>query len=73
MSKEVLISSEGIKQAIDDLVNENEKLKNIINKAIKELEKGITFCINDSKCIPDMCSVVIAREKKILDILKGEE
>lgn len=58
MSKEVLISSNGIKQAIDDLVNENEDLKERIDKAIKRINKGIFIIPKDTD--------------EVLKILKGE-
>lgn len=44
--------------------------KEVIDKAIETLEKGITFCENDSQGIYDKCNIAINREKKVLDILK---
>ena len=49
---------------------EAQKQKEVINKAIKILEKGITFCKNDSQGIFDICNVSIAREERVLNILK---
>ena len=49
-----------------------DELQQKIDKAIEELEKGITFCINDSQGIYDRCNIAINREKKVLEILKGE-
>lgn len=54
----------------DDLYNELKKQKEVIDKAIETLEKGITFCENDSQGIYDKCNIAINREKKVLDILK---
>ena len=55
---------------IDDLYEQCKKQKEIIDKTIETLEKGITFCENDSQGIYDKCNIAINREKKILDILK---
>lgn len=44
-----------------------EKNKN--DKAIEVLEKGITFCENDSQGIYDKCNIATNREKEVLDIL----
>lgn len=56
------------------LLNETEqqckKQKEVIDKAIETLEKGITFCENDSQGTYDICNIAINREKKVLDILK---
>jgi hypothetical protein len=54
----------------DDLYNELKKQKEVIDKAIETLEKGITFCENDSQGIYDKCNIAINREKKVLEILK---
>lgn len=63
MSKEVLISSNGIKQAIDDLVNEKEELQERIDKALKEL-----ICLDGSltngRISDNICYII--------EILKGE-
>lgn len=45
-------------------------VKEVIDKAIKRLEEGITFCKNDSKGVYDKCNIAIKREQNILDILK---
>ena len=55
---------------IKNLQQENQKYKEVIDKAIETLEKGITFCENDSQGIYDKCNIAINREKKVLDILK---
>lgn len=47
-----------------------EKYKEVIDKAKIELEKGITFCKNDSQGVYDKCNIAIKREQSILDILK---
>ena len=54
----------------DSLEEENKKYKEVIDKAIETLEKGITFCENDSQGIFNKCNMAINREKKVLDILK---
>lgn len=54
------------------LTEENKKLKNTIEKAIHKLERGITFCENDSQGIYEKCNIAIHREKSVLEILKGE-
>lgn len=58
---------------IECLLKENEKQKEVIDKAIKILEKGITFCKNDSQGIFDICNVSIVREERVLNILKEVE
>lgn len=55
---------------IHDLEQQCKKQKEVIDKAIETLEKGITFCENDSQGIYDKCNIAINREKKVLDILK---
>ena len=54
----------------DELLRENKKQKEVIDKATETLEKEIIFCENDSQGIYDKCNIAINREKKILDILK---
>ena len=73
---ETTINSEEI-EAIEFMLKNNEDLeqqcknqKEVINKAIETLEKGITFCENDSQGIYDKCNIAINREKKVLDLLK---
>lgn len=58
---------------IECLLNEVQELKEVINKAIKILERGIIFCKNDSQSIFDICNISIAREEKVLNILKEAE
>lgn len=53
-----------------NLKEQVKKQKEVIDKAIETLEKGITFCKNDSQGIYDKCNIAINREKKVLDILK---
>lgn len=55
------------------LQEENRKLKEVIDRAIKKLEEGITFCKNDSQGVHDKCNIAIMREQNILDILKEVE
>lgn len=52
------------------LKQQTQKQKEVIDKARETLEKGITFCENDSQGIYDKCNIAINREKKVLDILK---
>ncbi len=47
-----------------------KKQKEVIDKASNTLERGITFCENDSQGVYDTCNIAINREKKVLDILK---
>ena len=61
---------ERTQKCIDELQQENKKYKEVIDKAIETLEKGITFCENDSQGIYNKCNISINREKKVLDILK---
>ena len=58
---------------IEEILEENQKYKELIDKAIKILEKGITFCKNDSQGLFDICNISIAREEKVLNILKEVE
>ena len=57
----------------DRLYLENKRQKEVIDKAIETLEKGITFCENDSQGIYDKCNIAINRENGVLDILKEAE
>lgn len=61
------------KDLSEQLQHKNKKQQEVINKAIETLEKGITFCENDSQGIYDKCNIAINREKKVLDILKEVE
>ena len=54
----------------DRLYLENKKQKEVIDTATETLEKGITFCENDSQGIYDKCNIAINREKEVLNILK---
>lgn len=57
----------------DELQQENQRYKEIIDRAKTELEQGITFCQNDSQGLYDKCNIAINREQRILDILKEGE
>ncbi len=59
-----------LEDKIKTIGNLCKKQKEIIDKAIETLEKGITFCENDSQGIYDKCNIAINREKKVLDLLK---
>ena len=72
-SDHYLIPKDVFKELFNEMINwkeENKKYKEVIDKAIETLEKGITFCENDSQGIYDKCNIAINREKKVLDILK---
>lgn len=56
-----------------ELLEQNQKYKEVINKAIKGLEKGINFCKNDSQEAFGVCNMAILREQSILEILNEEE
>lgn len=56
------------KDGLDYLVSLEEK----INKAASLLEKGITFCKNDSGGVYDTCNIAIKREQEALNILRGD-
>ena len=62
------LSNEIIKN--ENLEQQCKQQKEVIDKAIETLEKGITFCENDSQGIYNKCNISINREKKVLDILK---
>lgn len=66
----IRIASQSIQNYIEQLEQQCKKQKEVIDKAIETLEKGITFCENDSQGIYDKCNIAINREKKVLDILK---
>ena len=57
----------------DKELKENQKYKEVINKAINELERGIEFCKNDSQELYNSCNIAIFREESILKILKEVE
>ena len=64
---------EDLERQVRALTEQNKKLKGTIEKAIHELERGITFCENDSQGIYEKCNIAIHREKSILEILKENE
>lgn len=41
----------------------------IVEEAMEELTRALTFCVNDSQGAYDVCNRAIKRDKKILDIL----
>ena len=57
----------------EKIQQENQKYKEVIEKVINKLETDIEFCKNDSQGVYDLCNIAIAREKKILNILKEVE
>ena len=62
-----------LERQLEKLQQENQKMKEVIDKAIQSLEEGIAFCKNDSQGSFDVCNIAIAREQYILDILKKVE
>ena len=58
---------------VQTLEKENQKYKEVIEKVINKLETDIEFCKNDSQNVYDLCNIAIAREMKILNILKEVE
>ena len=64
---------EELENTIDYYEGLNKKYKEVIDKAIKKLEKEITFCQNESQGLYDKCNIAINRDKRILDILKEVE
>ena len=63
---------EDLERKVRILTRQNQELKDIIAKAVHELERGITFCENDGKGAYEKCNIAIHREKSVLKILKGE-
>lgn len=61
---------ETLKDMVLELQEESKKQKEVIDKALNILERGITFCENDSQGVYEKCNIAINREKGILDILK---
>lgn len=74
--KEIKITSNGIKQAIDDLVDENERLQDKVYKLediIKEVREYITrkdICIDTRKTDGSLDYVDL--KKELLEILDKE-
>ena len=64
---------EDLERQVRALTEQNKKLKGTIEKAIYELERGITFCENDSQGAYEKCNIAIHREESILKILKENE
>ena len=62
--KKIVIDDNGL----DYLVSLEEK----INKAASLLEKGVTFCTNNSGGAYDTCNLALKRGQDILDILRGD-
>lgn len=63
----------GIMPDAEEVYKRYYKQKEIIDKAIEYIEKNIHFCENDSQGAYDICNIRIASDKKLLEILKGEE
>ncbi len=71
--KRLLDELDSADNCVKRLYLKNRKQKEVIDKAIETLEKGITFCENDSQGLYDKCNIAINREQKILDILNEVE
>jgi len=70
VNKVINITSNGIKQAIDDLVNENERLNNIIN----EFEDFITDVDSHINLGDESEEFILVRDKWLeLQELKGSD
>lgn len=67
------IYREGKRLILDDNgYNYLVSLEHKINEAVSHLEKGITFCKNDSGGVYDTCNIALKREQALLDILRGD-
>lgn len=67
--KNVEYGTNKIIDLLNDLQQENQQLKSVLNEVREILSQGITFCKNDSQGAYDVCNITINREKKILEIL----
>lgn len=48
-------------------------LEDRIRRAVDVLSNGVTYCENDSQLMHKTCVSTILRERKVIDILKGED
>lgn len=48
---------EDLERQVRTLTRQNQELKDIIEKAVHELERGITFCENDSQGAYEKCNI----------------
>lgn len=48
---------EDLERQVRALTEQNKKLKGTIEKAVHELERGITFCENDSQGAYEKCNI----------------
>lgn len=84
-NERLMMPEEEVRNRIKELLNESQedliikymfleqqckKQKEVIDKASNTLERGITFCENDSQGVYDVCNMAINREKEVLNILK---
>lgn len=84
-NERLMMPEEEVRNRIKELLNESQedliikymfleqqckKQKEVIDKASNTLERGITFCENDSQGVHDVCNMAINREKEVLNILK---
>lgn len=60
-------------KCVYDILEERDNYKERIEKAASLLEKGITFCKNDSGGVYDTCNIAIKREQEALNILRGDD
>lgn len=75
-SDHYLIPKDIFERLFDEISNwkyDNQKYKEVIDKAINRLKEEITFCKNDSQGVYDKCNIAIKREQDVLDILKEVE
>ena len=63
---------EDLERKVRTLTRQNQELKDIIEKAVHELERGITFFFFFSQDADEKCNIAIHREESILKILKRE-
>ncbi len=83
-NERLMMSEEEVRNRAKELLNESQedliikymfleqqcqKQKEVIDKALNTLERGITFCENDSQNVYEKCKIAINREKKVLNIL----
>ena len=70
IDENIIVNFKQVLQMINMYEEKIQKKQAIIDTATETLEKGITFCENDSQGIYDKCNIAINREKEALNILK---
>ena len=71
--KEVKITPQGIKQAIDDLLNENEMLQDKIYKLEERIDKAIEYIREYRNGWNNWFEFTIEDKLNLLNILKGSD